>query len=90
MRGTSRIATIAELGLVGSMILSACTASAGAAQRLADDHSFDQAERTRAVAGPAAKLDTSYDQVERSRSLIGTTWKPDTSLDQVDHARGGP
>jgi hypothetical protein len=75
MGGTSRIAKVAELGLVGSMILAACTASAGAAQRQAGDHSFDQAERTRSVAGQVAKPDTSYDQVERTRSLFGTSLK---------------
>ena len=81
MRGTSTVARIAELGLVGSMILSACTAAAGAVQRRADDHSFDQAERTRSVAGQVAKPDTSYDQVERTRSLFGTSLKSGTSYD---------
>ncbi len=79
MGGTSRIAKVAELGLVGSMILAACTASAGAAQRQAGDHSFDQAERTRSVAGQVAKPDTSYDQVERTRSLFGTSLKSGAS-----------
>jgi hypothetical protein len=89
MRGTSGIARIAELGIVGAMILSACVAPAGAANKQADDHSFDQAERTRAVAGQDAKPDTSYEQVEHSRGLALSeqATKPDTSYDQVERSR---
>jgi hypothetical protein len=91
MRGASGIARIAELGLVGSMILSACVAPTSAVQQQPDDHSFDQAERTRSVAGHAAKPDTSYEQVEHSRGLALSEQaaKPDTSYDQVERARGG-
>lgn len=79
MGGTSRIARVAELGLVGSMLLAACTASAGAAERQTGDHSFDNAERSRSAAGQVAKPDTSYDQVERTRSVFGTPLKSGTS-----------
>jgi hypothetical protein len=90
MRGTSGIARIAELVLVGAMVLSACVSPAGAANKQADDHAFDQAERTRSLAAQAAKPDTSYDQVERSRAgaLSGLAAKPDTSYDKVEQVRG--
>ena len=89
MRGTSGIARIAKLGLVGSMILSACVAPAGAVQQQPDDHSFDQIERMRSVTGHAAEPDTSYEQVEHSRgiALSGQDAKPDTSYDQVERIR---
>ncbi len=89
MRGTSGIARIAGLGLVGSMILSACVAPAGAVQQQPDDHSMDRAERTRSVAGFVAKPDTSYDQVEHSRgsALSGPAAEPDTSYDQAERTR---
>jgi hypothetical protein len=70
MRGTSAIARIAELALVGSMILSACVGPAGGVSRFGDDRSQDQAERTRSLVGPAGTTDTSYDQVERARGGI--------------------
>jgi hypothetical protein len=91
MRGTSGITRIAELGLVGAIILSACVAPAGAMNKQADDHSFDQAERIRSEAWQPAKPDTSYDQVEhsRGRALGGQPAKPDTSYDQVERVRGG-
>ena len=88
MRGTSTVARIAELALVGSMILSACVAPAGAVSQGTEDRSQDQAERTRSLIGVAAKPDTSYDQVEQSRgTAFSSAAKADTSYDQVEHTR---
>ena len=88
MRGTSTFAKIAELGLVGSMMLSACVAPVGVASQ--GDRSQDQAERTRSLIGAAAKPDTSYDRVEQSRgTALSLAAKPDTSYNQVERTRGG-
>ncbi len=91
MRGTSGIARIVGLGLVGSMMLSACVAPTGAVQRQPDDHSFDQIEQMRSVAGHAAEPDTSFEQVEHSRgiALSGQAAQSDTSYEQVEQLRGG-
>jgi hypothetical protein len=89
MRGTSRIARIAAVGLAGSMTLSACAAQAGALSQGAEDRSQDQVERMRSLFGAAATADTSYDQVERARSLFGAAATADTSYDEVERARGG-
>ena len=88
MRGNSTITRIAELGLVVSMILSACVAPAGAASRGSEDRSQDQAERTRSLIGMAAQGDTSYDQVEQSRgTALSSAANADTSYDQVERSR---
>jgi hypothetical protein len=90
MHGTSTVARIAELGLVGSMILSACVAPVGAARQGTEDRSQDQAERTRSLIGVAGQADTSYDQVEQSRgTALSSAAKADTSYDQVERSRGG-
>ena len=68
MRGTSRVAKIAELGLVGSMILSACVAPAAGLDRASDDRAYDQIERARSLVGLAVAEDRAYDQIERARS----------------------
>ena len=67
MHGTSRVAKIAELGLVGSMILSACVAPAAGLDRASDDRAYDQIERARSVVGLAVAEDRAYDQIERAR-----------------------
>lgn len=85
MRGTGRITKVAELALIGSMILSACVAPAGALSQGTKDRSQDQAERTRSLIGAAAKPDTSYNQVEKSR---GTAFgAADTSYNEVEKTR---
>ena len=88
MRGTSGIARLAGVGLLGSMIMSACVAPAGALDQRKDDRSMDQVERTRSMIGLGVETDTSYDHVERTRLLISAA-TPDTSYDQVEQARGG-
>ena len=88
MRGTSTASRIAELGLVGLMILSACVAPAGAVSQRTEDRSQDQAERTRSLMGVAAQGDTSYNQVEQSRgTAFSSAAKADTSYDQVERSR---
>jgi len=74
--------------MVGSMMLSACVAPAGAESRASEDRSQDQAERTRSVIGVAAQGDTSYDQVEQSRgTAFSSAAEADTSYDQVERSR---
>jgi len=68
MRGTSRVAKVAELGLVGSMILSACVAPAAGLNPAREDRSYDQIERARSLMGVPVAEDRSYDQIERARS----------------------
>ena len=88
MRGATRITKVAELALIGSMILAACVAPAGAVSQGTEDHSQDQAERTRSAVGPAAGADTSYDRVERVRGSVRLAAGADTSYDQVERVRG--
>lgn len=87
MRGTSGIARLAGVGLVGSMIVSACVAQAGALEQGKDDRSMDQIERARSMIGLPVTTDTSYDDVERMRLRFGAA-SPDTSYDQVEKMRG--
>jgi hypothetical protein len=68
MHGTSRVAKIAELGLVWSLILSACVAPAAGLNKASEDRSYDQIERARSAVGLSVAEDRSYDQIERTRS----------------------
>ena len=68
MRGTSKVAKIAELGLAWSMILSACVAPAAGLNKVSEDRSYDQIEQTRSLVGLAVAEDRSYDQIERTRA----------------------